>query len=56
MAGCGYVCPLCEGKEMDEEGNPCSHCMQDKLEWIEKVHGNCSCSDIGMENGEETEQ
>lgn len=26
MAGCGYVCALCEGSGVDEQGNPCEYC------------------------------
>lgn len=56
MAGCGYVCPLCEGKGVDESGKVCSWCSQDKADWIAKVHNDCSCSDIGKDNEEEAEQ
>ena len=27
MAGCGYVCPVCEGAAVDERGNPCGWCQ-----------------------------
>ena len=30
MAGCGYVCPVCEGKGFSEEGAPCSYCQTPK--------------------------
>ncbi|HEX8548150.1 MAG TPA: hypothetical protein VF691_14410 [Cytophagaceae bacterium] len=57
MAGCGYVCPACEGKEVDEEGKPCKWCQpdvpkedkkvsdQDLQQWIEDVHEGPCCSD-----------
>lgn len=57
MAGCGYVCPQCEGKGWVEIGEPCNWCSPapenqsveiTTEEWIEKVHGNCVCSDIGV--------
>lgn len=31
MAGCGYVCPLCEGKSFDEHGERCSWCNPDNV-------------------------
>lgn len=27
MAGCGYVCPQCEGKEFTDDGKPCDWCL-----------------------------
>lgn len=30
MSGCGYVCPVCEGKGYDEEGNACDYCTSEK--------------------------
>jgi hypothetical protein len=27
MAGCGYVCPLCEGTGIDDHGNDCTLCI-----------------------------
>ena len=56
MAGCGYICPLCEGKGMDETGKICSYCSPEKAEWVEKVHGECSCSDIGEKKENMSEQ
>jgi len=60
MAGCGYVCPACGGKEVDEEGNPCNWCQPDTMvkeetkvsevelkQWIETVHQGPCCSDPG---------
>lgn len=59
MAGCGYVCPLCEGKGFLDSGEECEYCSSmegsskkelDDSEWIEKVHGGNCCSDIGDVN------
>ena len=60
MAGCGYVCPACGGKEIDEKGEPCGWCQPDAKknevtkvkdeelqQWIEKVHQGPCCSDPG---------
>ncbi|MBO9699218.1 MAG: hypothetical protein J7604_03355 [Sporocytophaga sp.] len=52
MAGCGYVCPLCEGRGMDEHGNDCDHCTvpknksltEEQEEWVRKVHEGPCCS------------
>jgi hypothetical protein len=27
MAGCGYVCPQCEGTGFTENGEPCDWCV-----------------------------
>lgn len=27
MAGCGYVCPLCEGRGMQDNGEECLYCQ-----------------------------
>ena len=27
MAGCGYVCPLCGGNKIDDQGNDCNWCI-----------------------------
>lgn len=62
MAGCGYVCPQCEGKGWIDAGTVCNWCSPIATEespknlvteisdddWIEKVHGACACSDIGV--------
>lgn len=60
MATCGYLCPACEGKGYDEEGNYCDWCVQkddlvlktsqnteekDLKEWIDEVHNRC-CGDL----------
>lgn len=60
MAGCGYVCPACSGKEVDEDGDPCKWCQTDAViedakkvseedlkQWIEDVHQGPCCSDPG---------
>ncbi len=26
MAGCGYVCSLCEGRGVDKDGKACHYC------------------------------
>ncbi|MCS7004675.1 MAG: hypothetical protein NZM38_05055 [Cytophagales bacterium] len=54
MKTCGYVCPQCEGKGYDEEGNACSWCIHadndshslSDEEWLKHVHQTCVCSDI----------
>ena len=63
MAGCGYVCPQCEGKGWVENGETCNWCILiptsekpnqpvitiiSDEEWIQKVHEGCACSDIGV--------
>lgn len=73
MAGCGYVCPVCEGRGYTDDGKPCTYCVvptsgskkekedtDHKIsdsEWIDKVHNNSCCSDIGKvdENSNEEE-
>jgi hypothetical protein len=52
VAGCGYVCPLCEGSGYTEEGKACSYCTsvkdlkeKEKEEWIKSVHEGPCCSD-----------
>lgn len=27
MAGCGYVCPQCEGRGVMDSGEPCDYCQ-----------------------------
>jgi hypothetical protein len=52
MAGCGYVCPQCEGRGMDEYGRDCDYCSvspnnsltEEQEEWIRKVHEGPCCS------------
>jgi hypothetical protein len=29
---CGYVCPLCEGKTILEDGSDCDYCTQNRVE------------------------
>ncbi|HYG41188.1 MAG TPA: hypothetical protein VD908_21345 [Cytophagales bacterium] len=55
MMTCGYVCPACEGREYDENGNLCAWCFEEKKktyekdedlkEWILPVHEGPCCSD-----------
>lgn len=49
--GCGYVCPVCEGKEWKEDGSRCDWCNQkdskqdeELQQWIEQVHEGPCCS------------
>lgn len=30
MSGCGYVCPVCEGKGYTDTGVPCDYCTPEK--------------------------
>jgi hypothetical protein len=58
MAGCGYVCPICEGTGFID-GKECDYCSipvkekeanvknADMEEWINKVHEGPCCSDLG---------
>ena len=63
MATCGYLCPACEGRGYDEQGETCTWCAvkdtglksdkKDELtdeEWINRVHGKNCCSDLGEED------
>lgn len=59
MAGCGYVCPLCEGTGYGSDALPCEYCCKESdkeakenelKEWIEKVHEGPCCSDQVDEN------
>ena len=58
MAGCGYVCPLCEGRGFLENGAECDYCAPPKLpltqlvlpdrerqDWISMVHEGSCCAD-----------
>jgi hypothetical protein len=54
MATCGYLCPVCEGKKIKEDGSDCDWCEvretkiisnEELNEWIEKVHQGPCCSD-----------
>jgi hypothetical protein len=35
MAGCGYVCPQCEGKGFTEKGEYCDWCNMPKESQVE---------------------
>lgn len=54
MAGCGYVCPQCEGSGFTENGEACDWCTDkaDELTeaitdtaWIKEVHEGKCCAD-----------
>ena len=57
MATCGYICPSCDGREVMEDGSPCTWCqpvavVQKKEketisddEWMQSVHFGGCCSD-----------
>lgn len=59
MAGCGYVCPQCEGRGFTDAGEPCDWCSsteptqpstQNKTEitneqWLKEVHEGKCCAD-----------
>ena len=54
---CGYLCPKCEGRGFDEEGNECDWCTADTNsqeetisdeEWLKNVHEGTCCSDAGF--------
>jgi hypothetical protein len=57
MATCGYICPSCDGREIMEDGSPCSWCQHlivEKVakggeisdeEWMQSVHFGDCCSD-----------
>ena len=54
MAGCGYVCPQCEGRGFTENGEDCDWCADkaDELTetitdtaWIKEVHEGKCCAD-----------
>ena len=56
MAGCGYVCPVCEGRTYLDDGTDCKFCIiksntktveLSDQEWIDSVHNSNCCSDIG---------
>ena len=66
MATCGYICPSCEGREVMEDGSPCSWCRPvlakpiDKKEtisddeWMNSVHFGSCCSDSASEEFQHT--
>ena len=58
MPTCGYICPSCDGREVMEDGSPCSWCQPAKAampkekketisdeEWMNSVHFGSCCSD-----------
>lgn len=54
MAGCGYVCPQCEGRGFTEDGETCDWCSKPSGEsttqtsdedWIKEVHEGKCCAD-----------
>lgn len=48
MAGCGYVCPQCEGKGFTETGDACDWCSKPEISdenWIKEVHEGKCCAD-----------
>lgn len=59
MAGCGYVCPLCEGSGITTEGKVCDYCKEkpeaskqkaeDREAWIKNVHEGPCCGDSNEE-------
>lgn len=65
MPTCGYICPSCEGREVMEDGSPCSWCQpamakpKEKKatisdeEWMNSVHFGSCCSDPSIETTEE---
>lgn len=54
MAGCGYLCPQCEGRGFTDDGETCDWCS-DKPEsspqnitdeqWLKEVHEGKCCAD-----------
>lgn len=61
MAGCGYVCPKCEGSGFVAETlEKCDWCTEKKENevtisyetWIKTVHESNCCSDIGISNND----
>lgn len=61
MATCGYICPSCDGREVMEDGSPCTWCQPVAVvppkkpepisdeEWMESVHCGDCCSDPPIE-------
>jgi|GEM_PF-904392 len=60
MSTCGYICPACNGSEIDEHGNQCHWCSKTSKEqpsqnnitdqdWLKTVHEGPCCSDIGID-------
>ncbi len=54
MSTCGYLCPSCEGKGYNEEGECCTWCAEKSVksiteeEWMATVHEGPCCGDIGQ--------
>ncbi|MFQ3575650.1 MAG: hypothetical protein SNJ77_04370 [Cytophagales bacterium] len=54
MAGCGYVCPVCEGKGFKDDLSECDFCEDSKNpepeqeisedDWLKSVHEGSCCS------------
>ena len=66
MPTCGYICPSCEGREVMEDGSPCTWCQPEEVampkekketisdeEWMNSVHFGSCCSDSPEETTEE---
>jgi hypothetical protein len=32
MASCGYLCPVCEGRQYLDDGKPCQYCNNEQEE------------------------
>jgi hypothetical protein len=58
MAGCGYVCPQCEGRGFTDDVNPCDWCANPTVstpttnqttitneQWLKEVHEGKCCAD-----------
>ena len=58
--GCGYVCPVCEGRQIAENGETCTWCSPSsskkkessektkevsQQEWLDQTHNRC-CGDL----------
>lgn len=64
MAGCGYVCPVCEGKGYTDDGKTCEYCVVSSKEkkeitnqdWIDKVHNSSCCSDLGEKEDKDEQE
>lgn len=57
MAGCGYICPVCEGRGRLDDGTDCGYCQGqakkiepivselDRAQWVAQVHEGSCCAD-----------